>query len=85
MEKIIKKKPSMKIDKITFVEFYEGQSMQIMHIGPFANEGPTIAGIHEQINKNGHQLSGKHHEIYLSDFRKTAPDKLKTIIRQPFR
>jgi hypothetical protein len=55
-----------------------------MHIGPYAAEAPNIEKIHQFIAVNGGQLRGKHHEIYLSDPRRTAAEKLKTIIRQPF-
>jgi hypothetical protein len=68
---------------IRFEKYAEGLSAQIMHIGPFAEEGPTIEKLHRFIQENGYQRNEKHHEIYLSDFRKTAPEKLKTIIRQP--
>ena len=57
---------------------------QIMYVGPFSAEGPTIAKIHAQIQNSG-QLRGKHHEIYLNNPAKTAPEKLKTIIRQPMK
>jgi hypothetical protein len=56
-----------------------------MHIGPFSEEGPTIERMHSFIFDNGYEISGKHHEIYLSDFRRTSPEKLKTILRQPFK
>jgi hypothetical protein len=64
----------------------EGQSAQIMYVGPFSNEGPTIDKIHRFAKEHGYTFDGllqKHHEIYLSDSRKTVPAKLKTIIRQP--
>lgn len=62
----------------------EGLSVQIMHIGPYDAEGPTIARLHQQfIPQNGLTENGHHHEIYLSDPRRVAPEKLKTIIRQP--
>ena len=64
--------------------FREGPAAQILYTGPFADEGPTIEAIHRFITDSGKTLSGRHHEIYLSDFRRTAPEKLKTIIRQPF-
>jgi len=70
--------------KVRFEKYKEGMSAQIMYIGPYKDEGPTIAEMHKFINTNGGKLSGLHHEIYLSDTRKTAPEKLKTIIRQPF-
>ena len=64
--------------------FTEGRAAQILHIGSYADEAPTIASLHDFVTGQGGQLVGKHHEIYLSDSRKTAPDKLRTIIRQPF-
>jgi hypothetical protein len=51
--------------------------------GRFADEGATITRIHDSIQAAGRELRGKHHEIYLSDARRTATEKLKTIIRQP--
>jgi hypothetical protein len=65
--------------------FSEGMAVQTLYVGPYAGEGPTIAGLHAHIEGIGRQLHGQHHEIYLSDPRRTAPEKLKTIIRQPFR
>lgn len=62
----------------------EGLSVQIMHIGPYADEGPVIAKIHDEfIPQNGLVENGHHHEIYLNDPRRTAPEKLKTVLRQP--
>ena len=64
--------------------FDEGKSVQIMHIGPYSEEGPVIAKMHEEfIPQNGLVENGHHHEIYLNDPRRTAPEKLKTVIRQP--
>lgn len=68
--------------KLRFERFEEGRSAQTMHIGPFSAEGPTIQRIHDYISSRS-ALRGKHHEIYLSDIRKVAPEKWKTIIRQP--
>ncbi len=78
-----KKKDLPALPKVRFETFKEGPSAQIMYVGPFADEGPTIQKIHAHIKASGHQLSGKHHEIYLNDPSKTAPEKLKTVIRQP--
>jgi hypothetical protein len=64
--------------------FEEGRSAQIMHIGPYSAEGPTITKLHDFIEEQGGRLRGKHHEIYLGDPRRSAPEKLKTVIRQPF-
>jgi len=65
--------------------FHEGRAAQILYVGPYAGEQAVISRIHAAIRAQGHELSGKHHEIYLSDPRRTPPDKLKTIIRQPFK
>jgi len=61
----------------------EGLCVQVLYTGPYADEGPTIQSLHKFAKDNAFHLCGKHHEIYLNDQRKTAPDKLKTIIRQP--
>ena len=86
MEQVKKKKGLPSLSKSRFQSFLEGLSVQTMYIGPFAEEGPTIEKLHNYITDNGYVFDGanrKHHEIYLSDFRKTAPEKLKTVIRQP--
>ncbi len=78
------KKDLPALSSVRFGAYHEGRSAQILHIGSYDAEGPTIAGIHKFIEDRGGKLRGKHHEIYLSDARRTAPEKLKTIIRQPF-
>ena len=77
-----KKKDPAAISKVRFEPLSEGKCAQILHIGPFSDEGPTIEKVHKFIDSKGKRI-GKHHEIYLSDFRKADPSKLKTIIRQP--
>lgn len=84
IEEVKKKKDLVSLPKIRFLSFTEGLSAQTMYIGPYADEGPTIEKIHNFIKEKGHELRGKHHEIYLSDPRRSKPEKLKTIIRQPF-
>ena len=84
ISKVKAKKSPPKIEQIKLETYNEGDCGQIMHIGPFDDEGPNIQRIHKAIAEKGGKLSGKHHEIYLSDFRRTAPEKLKTVIRQPF-
>ncbi len=78
-----KKKNPVAISKVRFEAYPEGKAAQIMHIGPFSEEGPNVAKVHAFIAEHG-ALSGKHHEIYLSDIRKADPAKWKTVIRQPF-
>lgn len=70
------------LGRIRFERFKEGRSAQTLHVGPFSAEGPTIQRVHDFISERS-ALRGKHHEIYLSDIRKAAPEKWKTIIRQP--
>ena len=66
--------------------YCEGRSAQIMHVGPPAAEAPTIARLHKEFLP-AHKLipSGHHHEIYLTDPNRVAPEKLKTVLRQPVR
>jgi hypothetical protein len=85
IEKVKKKKNLPAITKLRFESFNEGKAAQIMHIGPYSAEGANIAKIHASIQRNGYSLGGKHHEIYLNNPSKTAPEKLKTIIRQPMK
>jgi len=71
--------------KLRLEAYHEGLAVQIMHVGSYDAEGPTIARMHAFAAENGYQLAGKHHEIYLSDPRRVAPEKLKTVLRQPIR
>jgi hypothetical protein len=81
----VKKKKLPAIDKLRFESFRESKSAQIMHVGPFSEEGPTIEQLHKFIQEQNCTLRAKHHEIYLSDIRKGDPKKWKTIIRQPMK
>lgn len=63
--------------------FEEGPAAQVLHLGPYADEGPTIAALHAFIAEQGYARRGRHHEIYLGDPRRSTPERLKTIIRQP--
>lgn len=85
MDEVAKKKELAALSHVRFEKFTEGRAAQILYFGAYADEGPTIQKIHAHIHSTGHQLHGKHHEIYLGDPRKTAPAKLKTVIRQPMR
>ena len=65
---------------------HEGPSLQVLHIGSYDDEGPVLARLHDtEMPARGLTFNGHHHEIYLSDARRTAPEKLKTILRQPVR
>jgi hypothetical protein len=80
-----KKKNLPALDRVRFETLDEGASAQVLYVGPFADEGATIQRLHDFIDASGKKLRGKHHEIYLNDKRRTAPEKLKTILRQPMR
>ena len=77
------KKGPPALGKMRLESYAEGLSAQIMHSGPYAAEAPTIEKLHQFIADQGYQRRGKHHEIYLGDPRRTAPERLKTVIRQP--
>lgn len=77
-----RKKGLPAIEALRLENFTEGLCAQILHIGPFSEEGPTIERVHEFIDARG-SLAGKHHEIYLSDIRRADPAKWKTVVRQP--
>jgi hypothetical protein len=83
LAEVEKKKNPPALPKVGFESYHEGLSAQIMYLGPYSEEAPTIEKIHQFIAEAGYQRTGKHHEIYLSDPRRTAPERLKTVIRQP--
>ena len=87
VEECRRKKLELDLKKARFETFSEGLCVQIMHIGPYSDEPRSIALLKEFIEKNGlvDQTGSerKHHEIYLSDPRRTAPEKLKTVLRHP--
>lgn len=73
-------------DTLRFEAFEEGRSVQILHVGSYDDEAPTIHRLHHEfLPTHGLVENGRHHEIYLSDPRRVAPEKLKTILRQPVR
>jgi hypothetical protein len=77
-----RKKALAAVDALRLESFTEGRCAQILHVGPFTEEGPTIQRVHDFIGERS-ALTGKHHEVYLSDIRRANPAKWKTIIRQP--
>jgi hypothetical protein len=79
-----KQKNPPALPRLRLETYHEGLSVQILHLGSFDDEGPTIARMHgEFMPANGYEPVGKHHEIYLSDPRRVTPDKLRTVLRQP--
>jgi hypothetical protein len=82
-EQVRAKKTLPALEHMRFERFDEGLSAQFTYVGPYADEGPAIQRLHEFIAAEGFARAGAHHEIYMSDPRRTAPEKLKTVIRQP--
>jgi hypothetical protein len=78
-----KKKPHPLLERLRLERFCEGLSMQTTHVGPYADEPPTLARMRAFAEANGYAYRGKHHEIYLGDPRRAAPEKLRTVLRQP--
>jgi hypothetical protein len=69
---------------VGFATLEEGRCVQTLHLGSFDDEGPTLARMHDEfIPQQGYRMTGRHHEIYLSDLRRVEPSKLRTILRQP--
>ncbi len=79
----LEKKGQPALTRLRLERFHEGLATQILYFGPYSEEGPTISRLHQSIDESGHVRFGKHHEIYLGDPRKVAPEKLRTVIRQP--
>lgn len=77
------KKALTLVDEVTLYPMNEGSCIQILHIGPFSTEPESLQKMAAFSKVNHLERNGLHHEIYLSDFRKTAPEKLKTILREP--
>lgn len=80
---VSEKKDLPALPKARLESFHEGLAAQTLHIGPYSEEGPTVERIHQFIRESGHRPRGKHHEIYMSDPRRTRPERLKTVVRQP--
>ncbi len=84
-EKLEARRHSPALDLVRFEKWHEGPAVQVLHVGPYDAEGPTIELLHQFARDAGKTIHGKHHEIYLSDPRRCAPEKLKTILRHPVR
>jgi len=85
LPEVRKKKKLPGVDRIRFERWEEGKCVQTLHVGPYSEEHETIASLHRYAHEQGHALHGKHHEIYLNTPDRTAPEKLRTILRQPVR
>lgn len=85
-KRVKEKKALPALEKLRIAEIEEGLCVQTLHLGTFADEAPVLRRLHEEfIPEHGLAPNGKHHEIYLSDPRRTAPEKLRTVLRQPVR
>ena len=83
-DRVARKSSAPVLDRLRLEPFAEGLCVQTLHLGPYDAEGPVLERLHHDVvPDNGLRLRGKHHEIYLSDARRTAPEKLRTILRQP--
>lgn len=83
-ESVARKRTAPVLEKLRLERLDEGQSVQTLHIGPYDDEAPVLDELHHRfIPDNALRMTGKHHEIYLSDPRRAAPDRLRTILRQP--
>jgi hypothetical protein len=80
---VARKKAPEALSRLRVEPWAEGRVAQTLHLGTYATEPPTIAALHAAIAGAGLRPRGCHHEIYISDPNRTAPDRLKTIIRQP--
>ncbi|MCC6695964.1 MAG: GyrI-like domain-containing protein [Candidatus Hydrogenedentes bacterium] len=82
-EDLKKRRSSPLLDEVRYERWREGFAAQVLHVGPYDAEGPTLDLLRAFIEEQGKTRRGKHHEIYLSDPRRCAPEKLKTILRNP--
>ncbi|MCW4051111.1 MAG: GyrI-like domain-containing protein [Candidatus Bathyarchaeota archaeon] len=79
----VKEKRGPTVDRVVLEVLHEGLCAQVMHVGPYSEEGPTGELLHRFIVEQGYRMRGRHHEIYLSDPRRSKPENIKTILRQP--
>jgi hypothetical protein len=77
------KEANQALDRVRLAVFEEGEAAQVLHIGPYSAEAPNIERLHAFVADQGLRLRGRHHEVYIGDPRRTAPEKLKTVLRHP--
>lgn len=83
IEALLAKGKAPDVQRVQLIDLNEGQCVQVLHIGPYTEEQPSIAKMRDFADKAGRKFAGKHHEIYLSDPRRVKPEKLRTILRNP--
>jgi hypothetical protein len=81
LAQLARKKPSPALERLRLERFCEGLCIQTMHIGPYSTEPATVERLHTFAQENGYLIANQHHEIYLGDPRRSAPEKLKTVLR----
>lgn len=80
------KKPDLPLDRVHPLLLDEGRCLQIMHVGSYDDEAPTLTRLHHEVMPaRGLTWNGRHHEIYLGDPRRVTPERLRTVLRQPVR
>lgn len=84
-KKVKAKKASARVDDVWLKSLREGPVVQILHVGPYSEEQPSIEKLQALASENGYTFTGRHHEIYFSDPRRTKPERLRTILRRPVR
>ena len=77
------KEPNPALELLRLWTFEEGEAAQLLHLGPYSEEGPSLERLHAFITSSGLEFRGRHHEVYLGDPRRSAPEKLKTVLRHP--
>jgi hypothetical protein len=86
VRKVAERSPPAKLAQVRLEALDEGTCVQTLHVGPFDAEAPLLREMHERfIPDRSLEMTGKHHEVYFSDLRKTAPERLRTLLRQPVR
>jgi len=83
IEALLKKGKCEKVKEVRLEKLNEGKCVQMLHVGPYDKVGEVIEKMRALAEENGVSFTGKHHEIYLSDPRRVAPERLKTIVRRP--
>ncbi|RBY93395.1 hypothetical protein DQ237_18280 [Blastococcus sp. TF02-8] len=84
VERVAGRSNPPRLDDVRFESLAEGRCVQTLHVGSFDDETGTLARLHDEfVPTHGLRMTGRHHEIYLSDFRRVAPERQRTILRQP--
>jgi hypothetical protein len=83
--KVVSKKDVPRLGDVRVQTYSEGESVQILNVGPYADEIPSVERLFAFARERGYEMAGSHHEIYLNDPNRTAPAKLKTVLRYPVR